>query len=615
VAAGNYTVTQTVLGADGCVEVNTQIVAISSKPVVDFIFTDSCVTNQILFTDASSAPFGTIGSWYWDFDNGSTANTSSFTTQFATGGDKNIRLFVKTDGGCVSDTVTKTIHIYSRPVVDFTFTDSVCLGTAINFSGIVVNSPDPVQFFAWNFGDNNPVTPTQNSNYNFSAAGLHTVLFLATSTKNAGCLGLISKDVFVKNKPTAFFKTGFICQGVAATLVDSSYNSDGSPVSNWWWSLGNGQFSNAQNPAVTYNTGDTAYIKLAVNNGNCFSDTLQKALIIGQKPTAAFGYTGNLCEGEQLQFSDSSKVQNGSIAQWAWVNNGLPVSNENNPFLSLAAGTQNIGLSVSSDKGCKSNTVYKSIAINSRPVITMMLDSGCKNEWINFNAAVNAGTTISNWRWSFGDGSSADTIQTAHRYTDTGSYSIQLFAIDDKGCKTDTLTGNVVVYSTNASVDKNLINASAGQPVQLHVSGGINYQWFPADGLNNAFINNPVAINTENRKYYVKAFTPFGCETYDTVEIKIFTGPEIYVPTAFNPSGTAGNHLLHPIAVGIASFEYFIVYNRYGQVVFTTNDPNSGWDGNFKGKPQNAGVYVWIAAGKTFRGTAMLRRGTAVLVR
>lgn len=611
---GNYTVTQTVTGADGCVEVNTQQVKISRKPVVDFTITDSCISNQIQFTDASTAPFGTISEWFWDFDNGASSTAASFTTQFASGGDKNIRLFVKTDGGCASDTVTKTIHIYRRPVLDVSYTDSVCLGTAINFTGILVSSPDPVQAFAWNFGDNIPVS-TQNASYNFSTAGSHTVQFIATSTGNAGCLGIVTKDVFIKAKPVAFFKTSALCQGVSTTLIDSSYQTDGTAVNSWWWSLSNGAFSTAQHPTVTYPTGDTAFIKLVAGNGTCFSDTLQKAVELGQQPVVAFGYAGNLCEGEQLQFTDSSVVAHAAIAQWQWTINGLSSANEKNPRLSFGAGLQRVGLLVVSDKGCKSGTVFKPLLINGQPGISMVLNSGCKNENISFYGSTNPGTVIKNWNWNFGDGTTADTIQPAHRYADSGTYTVQLFVVDEKGCKSTTLENQARVYSTNADAGAAIVNASPGQPVQLQVTGGLSYQWFPADGLSDPLISNPVASNTASKKYLVRAFTPWGCDTYDSVQINIFNGPEIYVPTAFNPMSVAGNRLLTPVAVGLSKFDYFMLYNRYGQVVFTSSDPYHGWDGNYKGRPQNAGVYVWIAAGKTFRGTAIVRRGTVVLLR
>ena len=137
----------------------------------------------------------------------------------------------------------------------------------------------------------------------------------------------------------------------------------------------------------------------------------------------------------------------------------------------------------------------------------------------------------------------------------------------------------------------------------------------PADGLSNTSIANPVATNTEDRQYIVRAYTPVGCDSYDTLLIRIFNGPQIYVPSAFNPQSTVGNNIFRATAVGITRFKYFNVYNRLGQLVFSTSDPSMGWDGKYKGTPQPAAAYVWVAAGTTFRGTEIVKKGTVVLLR
>ena len=609
--AGDYTVTQTVLGADGCIEINTQTLRISGKPVVDFTINDSCVANQILFTDASSAPFGNVNSWYWDFDNGNTSTASSFTTQYATGGDKNIKLFVKTEEGCISDTLTKTIHVYARPVLDFTFNDSVCLGTIMNFNGIVVNSPDLIQAFTWNFGDNVPVT-TQNTSYLYQTAGPHTVLFAATAAGNAGCLGLVEKTVFVRAKPIAAFKNDFVCQSVATSLLDSSYTTDGNPISTWWWDTGNG-ISTQQNAPVIYITVDTIPVKLVVQSGACISDTLTKQLIIAAKPIVDFSYAGNGCENQLLQFSDSSKVQNGSVAQWSWLYQSSQWSTEQNPTRSFAAGNQTISLEVVSDKGCKSNTLDKTFLITGKPLFDINFNEACAGSLVNFTATDISGG-IQNWQWNFGDNSTAAVKDTQHIYSNGGTYPVTVSVEAGDGC-TNTDSSLITIYSTNAVIPADTIIAAFNEPVQLNVTGGVNYEWSPADGLSNTAIANPIASNTENQQYIVRAYTPVGCDSYDTVLIRIFDGPQIYVPTAFNPQSNVGNNIFRAIPVGITKFKYFTVYNRFGQVVFSTSDPLQGWDGNYKGKPQAAAAYVWVAAGTTFRGNEILRKGTVVLVR
>jgi len=610
-AAGDYTITQTVLGADGCVEVNTQPLRISGIPVANFAFTDSCVSNQIIFTDASAVAFGTIDTWFWDVDNGTTATSATFTTQYATSGDKNIKLWVKTQEGCVSDTITKTIHIYSKPVVDFTVNDSVCLGTQMNFTGIIVDSTDPVRTFAWTT-ESTIVGRSQNMSYTYTTPGMHSVLFLVSTTGTPSCISFIEKPVFVRSKPVAAFKNDFVCQYVADALLDSSYSTDGTAITRWWWDTDNG-ISSQQNPTVTYNAVDTVPVKLVVQAGSCISDTLTKPLIIAAKPVVNFSINGSTCDGDLLQFADSSIVANGSVAQRAWFYQNAQWSTEQNPVKSFSAGNQSVSLAVVSDRGCKSDTLPKNFTIISKPNFNFSFTEACAGAVANFTATDLSGT-IQQWQWDFGDGNSSLAKDTQNIFVTAGVYKVTLSVEAGTGC-INTDSAFINIYSSNANIAKDTIIAASGEPVQLNATGGNSYEWLPAAGLNNNSIANPVATNTENREYIVRAYTPVGCDSYDTVLIRIFNGPEIYVPSAFNPLSTVGNHIFRAIPVGISRFKYLLVYNRFGQLVFSTSDPSQGWDGTFKGKPLDPAAYVWVAAGTTFRGTEIVRKGTVVLVR
>ena len=106
-----------------------------------------------------------------------------------------------------------------------------------------------------------------------------------------------------------------------------------------------------------------------------------------------------------------------------------------------------------------------------------------------------------------------------------------------------------------------------------------------------------------------------GCYSYDTIQVTVFEKPEIYVPKAFSPNNDGLNDLLKAIPVGIKEFKYFTVYNRLGEVVFTTNNPSLGWNGDHHGKRQNNGGFVWAAAGIGYRGTMIFRKGSVVLIR
>ncbi|MDP4149691.1 MAG: DUF5107 domain-containing protein, partial [Bacteroidota bacterium] len=94
-----------------------------------------------------------------------------------------------------------------------------------------------------------------------------------------------------------------------------------------------------------------------------------------------------------------------------------------------------------------------------------------------------------------------------------------------------------------------------------------------------------------------------------------FAAINIYVPRVFTPNGDGTNDVLKPILVGIAQFHYFSVYNRWGNLVFTTQDANIGWDGRFKGVLQPVETYLWIAEGIDNQGKKVVQKGMVSLVR
>jgi len=121
-----------------------------------------------------------------------------------------------------------------------------------------------------------------------------------------------------------------------------------------------------------------------------------------------------------------------------------------------------------------------------------------------------------------------------------------MYALNYTGCSSDTATAEVTIYRTKAIAGNDTVVAN-GQPLQLQAGGGDLYQWAPADGLNNSFIANPIAILNQNMQYIVKAYTLFGCPTYDTINIKTYRGPAFYAPNAFTPDNNGINDHFHPV--------------------------------------------------------------------
>jgi gliding motility-associated-like protein len=161
---------------------------------------------------------------------------------------------------------------------------------------------------------------------------------------------------------------------------------------------------------------------------------------------------------------------------------------------------------------------------------------------------------------------------------------------------------------------------TANQPVQLNAidinnTGFSSYVWSPSVGLNNPFINNPVATLNSDMTYIVTATTAAGCQATDDITIKVFSRADLYVPSAFTPNGDGLNDVLKVIPVGIKELKYFNVYNRWGELVFATKDYTKGWDGIFKGQLQATFTFVWVAEGIDYNGNVISKRGTVTLIR
>ena len=153
--------------------------------------------------------------------------------------------------------------------------------------------------------------------------------------------------------------------------------------------------------------------------------------------------------------------------------------------------------------------------------------------------------------------------------------------------------------------------------MDINHTGFNNYSWSPSFGLNDPFIQNPVAILNRDITYRLTASiqNAAGCSATDDVNIKVFEGPAIYVPGAFTPNEDSKNDILKAIPIGLKQFIFFRIYNRYGEQVFATTDTAVGWNGYFKNKKQAAGTYTWIAEGVDYRGNKLQEKGTVILLR
>ena len=147
-------------------------------------------------------------------------------------------------------------------------------------------------------------------------------------------------------------------------------------------------------------------------------------------------------------------------------------------------------------------------------------------------------------------------------------------------------------------------------------SDGLKYEWTPAAQLscNNCAV--PTGLATGFQTYNIKVTSDSGCVATDKVSVFIeCKDASLLLPTAFTPNNDGLNDRLSAKVVGYIDLTYFKIYNKWGQLVFETKQLNTGWDGNYKGLPQNTGSFIWLAQGRDINGNVLNDKGSFTLIR
>jgi gliding motility-associated-like protein len=227
--------------------------------------------------------------------------------------------------------------------------------------------------------------------------------------------------------------------------------------------------------------------------------------------------------------------------------------------------------------------------------------------------AVSGGVSPYDYLWS----PSSETTSSISGLA-TGNYSV--LVTDDNGC---TATESFVVGTTGSlsvTVDPNYALIDLGTGVQLNASGGTTYSWTPVAGLSCVDCSDPIASPSTSTVYYVSSVDGNGCSGTDTVfvQIKLSCG-DLFVPTIFSPNevGPDANNKLCVYGTQSCIEELlFQVYDRWGEKVFETTDITKCWDGTYRGKLMNSGIFVYRLYVKLYNQTEEINiSGNTTLVR
>ncbi len=564
-----------------------------------------CDTSMTLHASNLSSS-SLVNSYKWKVLDRNFAPIAAYTTpnvqhNFSDTGLYYLRLIINENEIC-HDSSTAPVLVYPGFHADFSY-KGLCVGKPTAFNDISTSKYGVVNYWNWDFGDTS-ATPNPNASKNptvtYSVSGSKNVVLIVRNS--VGCIDTVSNTLQVSDKPPLLFAftDTLICKGDTLRLASAAPGAvQWSPMSNVIIASGPTAWVAPANTSTFY--GD-------LNDNGCTNRDSVKVRVVSSVSLQTMPDT-IICQGDQVNLHVQS---NGLKFNWS-PSVALNNASLQNPSAQLTASTLfTVKASIGS---CQAAGTF---SVKTIPYPTAFAGNDttiCFGTAAQLNAISDG--KIFQWLPTPLVANSNTKNTTAHP-SNTTSYIF--LAFDNKGCPKpgrDTVIVKVLP-DINATVghDTNLV---VGQPLQLEAAGGVRYQWNPASNLSSAVIANPVALfdeTTDGIRYKVLAYNEAGCADSASILIKVFSkGTPVYVPTGFTPNNDGLNDVLRPTLVGVAHLDYFSVYNRYGEVVFTTNTLGKGWDGVFHGYPQPAGTYVWTIKVLNYDNTPIISKGTSVLIR
>lgn len=448
---------------------------------------------------------------------------------------------------------------------------------------------------------------------------------------------------------------------------DDQYVSLG-PDTVYLCDVGGSYVLNAQNPGASYlwSTGATTQT-ITVNSPGLYSVTVNGSCGSGNDEIvllncpAGLVKSADVCAGDTMTFSYESRQVIRQI-QWDFGDPGSGSSNTSSNIFAthVYSTTGTYTVSVIVEQPCSVDTITTTVQIGGylSPLIavnacerytapwgtvytqsgiyvdTLLTQNGCDSiTRINLNisgfpdvsvvstpnsceanngtasASANGGGGNYSFLWSNGaSGSSISGLQA-------GNYSVTV--TDQFGCTDSAFvnvgsrpTLDVRLSATNTIITK-------GDSVSISLINGLNHEWSPADGLNCVTCATVMASPAKTTTYVVTGLDSNGCAYSRSITIQVdIICHELFIPDIFTPNGMGKDEnekiCVYGNCIELMSLE---IYNRWGEVVFSTDRTDECWDGTFKGTPALSGVYAYRFYAERKDGQQIERTGNIHLIR
>ncbi len=558
---GTYFVTIT--DGNTCTATDDIDITVNTNPVVDLGADSTICADAVPVTLDAGAGF----TYLW---------TGGSTNQILDVNTTGTYFVTITDGNTCTATNDVDITVNANPVIDLGINQTICV------DAVPVTLDAGAGFiYLWTGG-------STNQTLDVSTTGTYSV----TISDGNSCTASDDIDITVNANPVVDLGADFtICADAVPVTLDA-----GTGFTYLW----TGSTTNQ-----TLDVFSTGTYSVTITDGNNCTATDQSVITIISSPLPNILGDTTFCDGSFTTLNAGSGYSGYS---WSTTETSQSIDVNSSGMFSVT---------VSDVNGCTgSDSVF--VTMETIPTVNVVdLFNVCK---ISSFAVENS--TILNYsyiQWTTnGSGTFSDNSVLIPDYIptqtdlDNGSVNLILNAYSSCGAFSDTMH---VVFYNNPEISTGFdTTINSGTSIAMYANGGISYAWSPVDYLSCTTCANPVSTPYANITYTVVGTDINGCMGSDDITINIDLSQDIFIPSAFSPNGDGQNDVLFVRGKGIKTLT-FIVFDRWGEKVYETASTEYGWDGTYRGKELDPGVFVYYVVVTFNDDTTYKNQGNVTLVR
>ncbi|MBL0015287.1 MAG: gliding motility-associated C-terminal domain-containing protein [Bacteroidetes bacterium] len=595
-AAGTYTVIVT--DSIGCTLLDTITISEPTRIVPNATATDALCFGASSGSAASAPTGGTPGyTYFWSPSGATAANAPNLPA------GQHIVSVTDANGCVIRDTVT--VGQPTQVIANTTMTPVLCNGGSTGTATGTAAGGTPGYTFLWSNGQSSA-----------TATGLAAGTYSVTATDANGCTGTRS---IIVTEPTPVtvtaVSTNVICIG-GSDGTGTALGAGGTSPYTFQWSNG------SQSAFVNNLSAGTHNVTVTDANG-CTATT---SITVTEPPQISLQITGDnaYCEYDSL---DLQSVVTGGVPpyvyQWWSVPTAVNDSTANLHYYDVHED-RTYNLMITDQNGCQATASYY-VESNPQPSVAFTVDRTeiCDSGTVVFTNLSGPGPLTS--FWEFGDGSTLIAEAPFHWYG-TGTYTVSLDITDLNGC-TNSMTQELLIEVIPTPVasfvtDPNITLIDHLLLSEATITFNSTSSWFTSavdwsfGDSTSAFVGQVVHTYQDTGRFCItlNAYNKFGCHDDSTQCITILQDPYLWVPTGFTPNGDGLNDIFIIGGIEIKEFEMW-VYDRWGKMLFYTDNMTEGWNGKIDQEDASEGVYVFRINAVNNEGFKMERAGSVTLVR